>query len=141
MNNAAVRLVWRLIVLQIVTGALTTLVVVAFAPRLLLLDASVVEGSASLVTWGTTFLFAFVIVATLVVTRPLRPTLRALAVGSTAVEPDAILDLYAIPARLVTVDVGVTSVTQNQSTSVPLSQWCTAKKKSQIMRMDLKRWQ
>lgn len=120
MNNAAVRLVARLIVLQIVTGALTTLVVVAFAPRLLLLDPSVVEGSASLVTWCTTFLFAFVIVTTLVVMRPLRPTLRALAVGSTAVEPEAILDLYAVPARLVTVDVGVTSVVCAASLLAPL---------------------
>jgi signal transduction histidine kinase len=105
MNPRAARLVWKLAAIQILTGAVTALVVVAFAPRLLLLDPSVVAGSMPLVVWAGAALFAYVLVATLVVTWRVRPALRALAAGSSDIEPADILALYAVPARLVTVDV------------------------------------
>lgn len=120
MNKAAVRLVARLVALQIVTGALTALVVVAFAPRLLLLDPGVVEGSTSLIVWGSATLLTFSIAATLLVTRGARPALRALAVGSSAVEAADVLALHAIPARLVTVDVVGTLVICAASLPAPL---------------------
>jgi len=120
MNSRAVRLVWRLLFLQLLMGAVTALVVVAFAPRLLLLDASVVEGSTSLIVWGCSALFTYVVVATFVVARRVRPVLRALAVGSSAVEPADILELYAVPARLVVVDLVGTLVICCASLPAPL---------------------
>ena len=118
MNNAAVRLVARLIALQLLVGAVVAVVVVAFAPRLLLLDPSVIDGSTPLMMWSGVVMFVYALAATLVLTRPLRPALHALAVGSSAVEPSDLLTLYAIPARLATADV-VGALVLGTATLVP----------------------
>ena len=52
MKNAASRLIARLVAIQMIAWGATGLLSAAFAPRLLLLDASVVEGSARLALWG-----------------------------------------------------------------------------------------
>jgi hypothetical protein len=103
--NAAVKLVARLALVQVLVGTVTMLIVVAFAPRLLLLDPVVIDGSVPLVAWGGTASLAFLLAATFVATWRVRPLLRAMGMDSRAVEPIAVLDLYAVPARLVTMDV------------------------------------
>jgi signal transduction histidine kinase len=102
---AAARLVARLVAIQVVAWASTGLLVVAFAPRLLLLDPPVVEGSETLALWGWLVTIAAVVAATFLVVRPARPLLRALAVGAKRVDPTQVTSLYAVPARLVAVDL------------------------------------
>jgi signal transduction histidine kinase len=108
MKNAAVKLVARLVAIQLVAWASTGLLVVAFAPRLLLLDPAVVAGSAPLAFWGWLVTIAFVVSATLVVARTVRDVLGPLAVGEAQVDPAGVLALYAIPARLVALDLAGT---------------------------------
>jgi len=99
-KNAAQGLLTRLIGIQVVAWGIAALLVVAFAPRLLLLDPLVVDGSASLALWGWLATIALVLVVTLLATRPLRPVLVWLG-GGVAVADVDVLALYAIPARLV----------------------------------------
>ncbi len=106
----AARLVLRLIVIQLAVGFATEAFVVAFAPRLLLLDASVLWGSLPLALWISFVMIVWDVAATLLATRSLRPTLRALAMGSTAVQPGDLLSLYSLPARLTTLDAIVALV-------------------------------
>ncbi len=105
MNKVALRLIARLLVIQIGVCFLTELLVAAFAPKLLLLDREVLAASVlpALYTGGA--ILVFEIVATVAVTRKLRPCLRALSVGSSAVDPRDLLTLYALPAKLTTLDV------------------------------------
>ena len=105
MNTVATRLVARLMLIQIAVGLAAELFVVAFAPRLLLLDRTVQLGSLTLATWVAGAMVSFGIVATFLLTRKLRAVLRALAVGSAAVTPADLLRLYALPARLTILDV------------------------------------
>jgi len=105
MKLAARRLVARLVVLQLVAWVASGLLVAAFAPRLLLLDRAVVQGSAALALWGWLATVVLVVAATLAVARPLRPLLEALAVEATRVDPLRVLALYAAPARLVALDL------------------------------------
>ena len=100
----AARLVPRVILIQLAVGFATEVFVVAFAPRLLLLDASVLFGSLKLAVWISAVMIVWDLIATLVVTRHLRPVLRAIALGSEAVEPGDLLSLYALPARLTALD-------------------------------------
>jgi signal transduction histidine kinase len=86
------------------------MLVVAFAPRLLLLDPAVVEGSASLALWGWLTTVAVVLGGTLIVASWLRPLLDAIDAGDRRVPPAAVLALYALPARLVAFDLAVTLV-------------------------------
>ena len=102
--NTASRLVARLILIQLAVGAATEAFVAAFAPRLLLLDARVLLGSLQIALWIAGVMVAWDIVATLVVTRELRPALRALTLGS-AVAPADLVTLYSLPARLAALDV------------------------------------
>jgi signal transduction histidine kinase len=105
MNAVAARLIARLLLIQLTVGAVTEAFVIAFAPRLLLLDMPVMLGSLSLAAYVAAAMVVWEVAATLVLTRKLRPVLRALAVGSAAVEPADLLALYALPARLTTLDV------------------------------------
>jgi signal transduction histidine kinase len=105
MRLAAARLVFRLMAIQAAAWASTGLLVVAFAPRLLLLDATVVDGTKALALWGWIATIAIVVGATLVVVRRVRPLLQALAVGAKRVDPTQVTTLYAIPARLVALDL------------------------------------
>jgi signal transduction histidine kinase len=103
-KNAASRLVARLVLIQVVAWASTWLLVVAFAPRLLLLDPPVVSGTLPLGLWSALVTIGLVAVATVVVTRPVLSLLRSLAAGDGRADPREVLALYAVPARLVGAD-------------------------------------
>ena len=104
MHAIAARLVARLILIQLAVGFVTEVFVIAFAPRLLLLDTAVMFGSLALAVWVAGAMIILELVITFLFTRKLRPVLRALAVGSPEVEPGDLLALYALPARLTTLD-------------------------------------
>jgi signal transduction histidine kinase len=105
MNVGAARLVIRLILTQVGVLAVTCLVVVAFAPRLLLLDATVLRGTISGGIWAAALMTLFMVATTWLLTRPVQPMLRLLALGSASIEPVELLTLYTLPARLAVVDV------------------------------------
>lgn len=100
MNRHAARLVARLVALQLAVHAVTFLLTAAFAPRVLLLEPASSSASLSVVLVIGLLCAVFSTVATLVVTRRLRTTLRSLAVGSAAIEPADVLSLYSVPAHL-----------------------------------------
>jgi signal transduction histidine kinase len=104
-KNAAGRLLVRLGAIQIAAWATKELLVVVFAPRLLLLDPSVIAGSGRFVLYSWIANAAFVIAATVFVARRVRPLLRELAVGVSQIEPTAVHVLYAAPSRLVALDL------------------------------------
>lgn len=120
MRAASNRLITRLLVIQLVAWATTGLLVVAFAPRLLLLDPVVVEGSKGLAAWGWLVNIGVVLGATLLVARPVRPLLQALAVGAKRVDPAQVFALYATPARLVALDLVGTFVVGASTLAGPL---------------------
>ena len=120
MRAASNRLITRLLVIQLVAWATTGLLVVAFAPRLLLLDPAAVEGSKGLAAWGWLVNIGVVLGATLLVARPVRPLLQALAVGAKRVDPAQVFALYATPARLVALDLVGTFVVGASTLAGPL---------------------
>jgi signal transduction histidine kinase len=117
---ASNRLITRLLVIQLIAWATTGLLVVTFAPRLLLLDTEVVEGSKGLALWGWLVNIGVVLGATLVVARPVRPLLQALAVGAKRVDPAQVFALYAMPARLVALDLAGTLLVGASTLAAPL---------------------
>jgi signal transduction histidine kinase len=100
MNPHAARLVARLVALQLAVHAVTFLLTAALAPRVLLLEPATSAASLSVVLAVGLLCAGFATAATFAVTRRLRPALRSLAVGSSAIEPADVLSLYAVPARL-----------------------------------------
>jgi signal transduction histidine kinase len=108
--NSARALIARLLLIQLAVGAATEGFVWAFAPRLLLLDARVLFGSMKLAVWLSAIMIGWDIVATLVVTRTVRPLLRALSTGSSNVNPGDLVALYALPARITALDVSAGTV-------------------------------
>jgi signal transduction histidine kinase len=107
-SNAAQRLLMRLVAVQVVACGTTGLLVVAFAPRLLLLDRAVVEGSQSLALWCLLATIGVVVAVTLVATRGLRSVLKVLAGGDTWVAATDVLALHTLPARVVAFGLGGT---------------------------------
>jgi signal transduction histidine kinase len=118
--RSARTLVARLIAIQIVASVATGLLVAAFAPRLLLLDAAVVDGSESLALWGWAAAVGAVVAATFVATRGVRTLLVALAQGATRVDPARVMTLYATPSRLAALGLAVTSAVGLATMSPPL---------------------
>ncbi len=104
MNQVAARLTFRLILIQLAVGFATEVFVVAFAPRLLLLDSSVLLGSFKLALWISLVMIVWDVAVTFLATRHLKSVLRSMSLGSSAVEPGDLLALYALPARLTTLD-------------------------------------
>jgi signal transduction histidine kinase len=88
----------------------TGLLLRAFAPRVLLLAPDTVEAAAPLarVTWGV--VTVVVVCGTLFATWGLRRTLSRMAVGVADLPLTDVLALYALPWRLVRLDLAVTSV-------------------------------
>ena len=82
MNVGAARLVLRLIAVQVGVLLVTCLVVGAFAPRMLLLDTPVLHSTLSAGAWSAVLLALFMVGITWLMTRPMRPMLRSLALGS-----------------------------------------------------------
>lgn len=108
MKSPASGLVTRIAAIQVVAWGAAGLLVAAFAPRLLLLDPTVVNGSARLAVLGWLATMAVVVVATLVVGYRVRPMLSALAVGVTQAEAADVHALYVMPSRLVAIDLAGT---------------------------------
>jgi signal transduction histidine kinase len=109
LKRPAARWIARLATIQVVAWSATGMLVVAFAPRLLLLDPAVVVGSASLALWGWLATIAVVLGGTLLIVRGLRPLLVALDSGDKEhIDPVLVLGLYALPARLVGLDLAGT---------------------------------
>jgi hypothetical protein len=104
------QLLATLVAIQVVAWAGTGLLVVAFAPRLLLLDPTVVEGSKALALWAWLVIIGLVVTATLLAVRRVRPLTDAIAVGARRVDPAHVFALYATPARLVALDLAGTLV-------------------------------
>lgn len=105
MSGGAGRLVARLVAIQLLAWGAVELLVVVFAPRLLLLDPSVVDGSAPLVLWGAVAIAGLMVVATALVGRQFRPLLLELTVGASHVEPRDVHVLYGAPWRLVAINL------------------------------------
>jgi hypothetical protein len=99
-NALAARLVARLIAQQLAVHLVTFLLTAAFAPRVLLLEPASSSASFTVVFVIGLSCAAFSAVATFIAARKLRPSLRALAVGSEKVEASDVRSLYAVPARL-----------------------------------------
>jgi signal transduction histidine kinase len=93
----------RLIAIQVVAWASTGLLVSAFAPRLLLLDGGVVQGSSGVAFGGWAAVLVTIVAATLIDGLRARSLLTALARGGEIVDPKAVNLLYSTPARLVVV--------------------------------------
>ncbi len=120
MRNAASRLGARLGAIQVAACAVTGLIVVAFAPRLLLLDESVVAGTAKLALWGWGGAVAFTVLATWIVVRRVRALLTRLSVGAGGVHPRDVHALYAAPSRLVAMDLAATFIVSTATLVPPL---------------------
>jgi signal transduction histidine kinase len=104
-KSPAQTLMARLAATQFLGWAATGLLVIAFAPRLLLLEDAVVQGTKPLAVWGMVATMGIVVAATILTTRRARPLLAALSVGATRVDPAQVIALYGVPARLVTLDL------------------------------------
>ena len=100
MNRHAARLIARLVALQLAVHAVTFLLTAAFAQRVLLLEPASASAALLVVLVVALLTGLFSSAFTLLVMHRLRPALRALAVGSEAVEATDVLSLYAAPARL-----------------------------------------
>src|SRR5260370_5326441 len=105
MSCAANRLVSRLVAIQLLAWGATGLLVVAFAPRVLLLDGSVTAGSATRAVQAWLAAAGLVVTAALMAGRRARPLLRALVLQEPNIEPQDIHALYAAPSRLVALDL------------------------------------
>jgi signal transduction histidine kinase len=119
-TNAAGRLGARLITIQAVASSLTGLIVALFAPRLLLLDETVVQGSFKLALWGWGAAVVLVVLATWLLVRSVRPLLARLAVGVVNVASRDVHSLYAAPARLVALDLAATLLVATSTLVSPL---------------------
>ena len=119
-NHVAGRLVARLVAIQLIAWGIKELLVVVFAPRLLLLDPSVVAGSTRLALWSGLATAAIVVVSTVLVGRGVRPLLLQLAVGTSQVEPRDVQALYAAPSRLVALDLAGTLTVAASTLAAPL---------------------
>ena len=107
MTSPARRLLLRLVTIEVAAWATAGLLAMAFAPRLLLLDAPVVGATKSLAVAGWVMAFAVLAAVTLVVRWRLLPVLRAIEVGI-SVDAVDVLALYAAPTRLVAFGLGGT---------------------------------
>ncbi len=114
----ASRLVLRLAVVLVSLHLATVGLVMAFAPRLLLLDPAVVEASAPLLLGWAIVESVILAAATFIFARRATPTLRALVTGSSDVEPVQVLVLAGLPRRL-TVTFGTASTLLAASTLLP----------------------
>ena len=100
MNSQAARLVTRLVLLQLAVHAVTFVLIALFAPRVLLLEDQASSAALLVVAVIGFMTMVFTTGATLVVTRKQKAALKALAVGSVAVQPEDVLALYSLPSRL-----------------------------------------
>jgi signal transduction histidine kinase len=93
---------------QLVAWGAAGLLVAAFAPRLLLLDPTVVAGTVRIAVSGWAATMAIIVVSTLAQGRRLRPLLAELAVGVSQADPAQVHALYRLPWRLIFIDLSGT---------------------------------
>ncbi len=105
MNDAARQLVARLVAIQLVAWGAKELLVAVFAPRLLLLEPSVVAANWRPLLWGWLAMAVLVVTATVLVGSRVRPLLLELTVGASHVEPRDVHILYNAPWHLVVIDL------------------------------------
>jgi signal transduction histidine kinase len=113
-------LVARLMATQVVAWGTMGLLIIAFAPRLLLLDAAVVDGSARLALWEWVATMIWLAAVTLAATRRLRPVLDAFGAGDLQLAPTELLALHSLPARVAALGVGGTLVIAAATLAPPL---------------------
>ena len=101
MNLRVARFVARLAVTQIAVWLVVAVLVTAFAPRLLLLSDSVLAASSPLITAVFVIDALLGIGAMIVSTRRLWPLLAALIEGKEDLDPPELLQVYALPSRIV----------------------------------------
>lgn len=99
MNAIAGRLMARLVGIQLAMFAIAFVLTGTFTPRVLLLEPEASAASTSVIAVLGLACAGFSTVVTVVRARRLGPLLRALSVGTSAVDPADILALYRIPAR------------------------------------------
>jgi signal transduction histidine kinase len=105
------KLVARLLATQIAVTLVTFVLMAAVAPRLLLLDTAVLVATLPTALWVGSAHAVFSAIATIVYTRPVRTTLRALATGEDAeIDPRQLLVMYSIPARIAVAHVVIALV-------------------------------
>jgi signal transduction histidine kinase len=109
-NRIAARLILRLILIQFVVGVSTLLLAIAFAPRLLLLEETVIWSSIPVALACGALLGIFAVVSTIIMTRGLLPLLHSLTAGSSVAAPTDLLALYGLPARIAFVDAAAALV-------------------------------
>jgi signal transduction histidine kinase len=110
MKNAAHGLARRLVVTQVVAWSFTGMIVVAFAPRLLLLGDEVVAGTLRMAEWGWAATVALVVGSTFALASGVRPLLSRLSAGALDVDPHGVLRLSSLPAQLVAYNLGGTAI-------------------------------
>ena len=101
MRLRVARFVARLVIIQILVWLVLAILVTAFAPRLLLLDDAVLRASSPVITGVFVTNALLGIVAMIVSTRRLWPTLGALIAGKEDLDPAELLEVYALPSRIV----------------------------------------
>jgi signal transduction histidine kinase len=102
-KSRADRIISRLIAIQVVAWTATGLLVSAFAPRLLLLDGGVVEGSSAMAIGGWLVILVTIVAATYLAGLRARSLLASLGTEGGVADPKAVNLLYSTPARLVVV--------------------------------------
>lgn len=110
MSPHALRLVPRLLGLQLAGLGVAFVLTAIFAPRVLLLEADFTTASLFVVLVVGILSAGFCVGATVLATRRLKPALTALAVGSKALEPSDLNRLYRLPSRLVYATLAFTLV-------------------------------
>jgi signal transduction histidine kinase len=120
MNDAARQLVARLVAIQLVAWGAKELLVAIFAPRLLLLEPSVVAANWRVLLWGWLAMAVLVVTATVLVGSRVRPLLLELTVGASHVEPRDVHVLYDAPWHLVAIDLVGTFVIAASTLVAPL---------------------
>src|SRR5271154_5006197 len=118
MKNQPDRIISRLILIQVVAWTATGLLVSAFAPRLLLLDGGVVEGSFDVAIGGWAVILLTIVAATWLAGLRVRTLLTSLGREGDAVDPKTVNALYSTPARLVVVTL-LATLTVGGLTLVP----------------------
>jgi len=101
MNAIAARLLARVVGIQLLMWAIAGFLVIVFAPRLLLLSRPVMDASYSLVMWLFVVNAIVGALTTVLLTRKLWPTIDRLTAGSREIDPEDLLAIYALPARIV----------------------------------------
>ncbi len=97
----------RLAVASIVVSLLTDLVLVGLSPRWLLLDPSIVSASSHTALWCMALALALELALMVILARPGFGLLREIASVEPSIEPGAVLSLYALPARMAGLHVGI----------------------------------